>query len=141
MDAARAGAAKDAGASDSFSYGVAAPAPAAKTVSFQEDGLDDDSEEEEESEEEEDEDFVKRDPDTKERRYEARVAELGAAVNDAEQNAKDMQERFENWGNADTRNGGERQRDGATHILGRIGVLLLDTRWSQISDRGCPTKG
>ena len=50
------------GASDSFSYGMAAPAPAAKTVSFQEDGLDDDSEDEEESEEE-DEDFVKRDPD------------------------------------------------------------------------------
>ena len=43
VDAARAaGAAKDAGASDSFSYGMAAPAPAAKTVSFQEDGLDDD---------------------------------------------------------------------------------------------------
>ena len=36
-----------------------------------------------------------------------RVAELGAAVNEAEQTAKDMQERFENWGNADTPNAGK----------------------------------
>ena len=50
-----------------------------------------------------------------------------------------MQERFENWGNADTPNAGK-DNETALHILGRIGVLLLDTRWSQISDRGAQQK-
>ena len=139
-----AGVAKDAGASDSFSYGMAARRPRRRRCRSREDGSRDDDSEEEEESEEEDEDFVKRDPDdTKERRHEARVAELGAAVNEAEQTAKDMQARFENWGNADTPNAGEAQRDWRVQILGRIGVLVarLQRDGLKLATGGAQQKG